>query len=96
MGLDWYVNQKVVCIKEPHDIYQIPVSVPRPQIDEIYTIRKVQEEFGKIFIELEEIIHPYVIGWNTNLFKPIDPKSLQELRNLLVPLNEKKRVEEKV
>jgi hypothetical protein len=96
MGLDWYPEQKIVCIKEPHDLKHLPGNIITPKVGEIYTIKSVTNMHEGIYLELYEIDHPQIIAWHKNLFKPTQSHTLNMLKNLLIPIKEKKRIEEKV
>jgi hypothetical protein len=90
MGLDWYKNQKIVCIKQVKIVNNDIID--KPMVGEIYTIKSVLEYqflFGKyLFIELYEIDR---YCWRQDFFKPVEYNQLNELKKLLEPLNNIKK-----
>ena len=87
MNLDFYPRQNVVCIHEPNSDdrltaefygYQLPV------LNMTYTVREAHPcDRCRVHVSLEEI-EPH-ISWPSRWFRPVEPKEMQKLRELLTP-----------
>lgn len=81
------INQKVVCINEeranrpltPEDVYEYSPNVKQ---DEIYTIRKIHESYGLIWLHFYE---KWGATWESSDFRPLDYDFVEEVLEQVKP-----------
>lgn len=96
MSLDFYPDQKVVCIGKLGDTDYCKIeryfnNIPDLEVGEIYTVYDAKLINENVYIQLKEVLIPNSLYWLAENFKPVEYNEMKTLRGLLAPTKQKVR-----